>query len=180
MQKIKRLSLWTTAPSWSANQLECTNTAWRDHVMQELIWRLHHLSQPFLQEETSNCSQNHHLHFFPPPVSGSTIIWHPRLPGSDIVTVLVCSAGVVVWQEGKQECSFSAQGQGYFTGIVAVSFADTIWPKLQMNSISSPTDPPKSELQSLSWTMQKNTGADNLSLNFPVFTEEAQHRHGAQ
>lgn len=128
--------------------------------MQELIWRLHHLSQPLLQEETSKCSQDNHLHFFLPPVSGSTIIWHPPLPGSDIVTVLVCSAGVVVWQEGKQECLFSAQCQGYFTGIVAVSFADTIWPKLQMNSISSPTDPPKSELQSLSWTMQKNTGAD--------------------
>lgn len=59
------LSPWTTALIWSANKLECTNTAWRDHVMQELIWRLHQLYQPCFQEEISNSSQDEHLHFFP-------------------------------------------------------------------------------------------------------------------
>lgn len=36
---------------------------------------------------------------------------------------------------GKQRCLISAQCQEYFTGIVALSFAGTIWLKLQMKSI---------------------------------------------
>lgn len=43
----------------------------------------------------------------------------------------------------------SAQCQGYFTGIAAVSFADISRLKLQMKSIFPLTDPYKSELESL-------------------------------
>lgn len=61
----------------------------------------------------------------------------------DNASLLCCSGSLA---GGKQECLISAQCQGHFTGIVAMSFADTSWLKLQMKSILPQTDLPKYEL----------------------------------
>lgn len=142
MQKIERLSSWTTVQHSAGQQTSLSVQAKLEGIMPCRSWsgdctnstnhsyKQRPLTVPRINTFTSSPSSIR-LH----------ITWHTPLPGSHMETAPVCTAGVVVWQKGSRGAPTSVQCQGYFTGIVAMSFADSIWPKLQMNSILPQTDP---------------------------------------